>query len=184
MFPAFFAGLFTLTLLAIAGVVGFALFFGVWYAGVAVLKPERKRFWLLASIPAYGAAFIALLAALWLYTTRPEAVYYNSFGFEPTEAVDSLRSDLSSFADNSVAYLRFRADRETVERIVARGMSPADSIPAKRASHPGWYQPPVEGDGVEFFTAERIVQRHASEREELTYDPTTGEVWFYYRGVD
>ena len=132
MFPAFFAGLFTLLLLGVVGAVGFALFFALWYAGVALAKPKRRKRWLVASLPIYLVLFVLSIGALWSAWTSPKSVFRNTFGFEATESVTELQTHLYSFADTSVAHLYFKSDRDTVDRIVARGMNSSVESPSRQ----------------------------------------------------
>ncbi|QDT44731.1 hypothetical protein Pan241w_48470 [Gimesia alba] len=145
--------LFTLTFAVIAAVVAG----GLWLFGVG-----RKRRWITVTFVLY-CGFIAVDFYL---SMRPAAVFERQFGFSPSPQVQNLTSTHWVLGDYGKITLSFYAPRETVDRILQRGMERQPDV--GRAVH-------YHRTYSEYF---------GRETEDLYFDETTGCAGYTWIGVD
>jgi len=114
---------------------------------------------------------------------RPAAVFQGYLGFDPPADVRGLQSRVWVLGDSGVAYLHFQASPQTVQRMVARGLTPGGSFEAGTSNPPQWWNPPPAPPG-QCFEGHFTGRNFGSERETLLYNPTTADAWFQFVGVD
>jgi hypothetical protein len=165
-------------------------------AGYLLLALLGKRFptaTRLKDVLVAGAAAVVITVALILGITFalnliPGHVFRSSFGFSPTSDVLDLRGRKFTFGDSGDTYLRFRASKETVNRILDSRFLELrqDEIRGYgfpwKDSAPSYWQPP-NGASVHFFHATQFDDSFGSS-EAFLNDESTGSVHFYWIGVD
>jgi hypothetical protein len=166
--------------------IGFALFYLVWWIGLRAFR-VRSRWARFASVP----VFAAVVFGFWLSGTRPSAVYAEAFGFPVSQDVQDLKSDRFFMGQSGGAYLRFRADRGTVERIIARGLLPMNTNHLfllqqdVRGTQPQWWRVQDLGAGSQFYHSSATNKNtYDVIFEYLAYDPSAGLVLFKRNDVD
>ncbi|QDV16370.1 hypothetical protein Pan153_09970 [Gimesia panareensis] len=127
-----------------------------------VLRVRRKWPWLLGAFVIYCSA-----VGIWQYQlSRPAAVFERQFGFAPPADVRELRSSVWILGDQGHIRLSFNGNRQTVQRILKRGLQRQDDLGFLERYH---------REFSEYF---------GHEREELIYDNETGHVEFTWEGID
>lgn len=92
-------------------------------------------------------------------------------------------------ADGSDCYLRFRASRETVARLVAKShfqpVPEADfrsKIEQLELTPPTWA--PFKGAPTEFYSSRKFDDSFANSVAYLSFDPSSETVHFAWQGID
>lgn len=175
------AALLTLFILAVA----FGVFLLLWIIVLRWFRVKRRLLLGLASLP----VFVILLIAFWNYTTRPSALFSQSFGFAPSPSVKFCNSSYWYLGDSGHTYLHFVADDATVSRIVARGLSPVSKpLSGSEVSFcnadPEWWELASGNSDRDVYLGRFPHRDFAREEEVLIYDRATGEVFFRFIGID
>lgn len=123
----------------------------------------RQGLWVAISVLFYAVAIFA--GFRWM--NRPSVEFERQFGFPPPPDVLQLSADSTFFGDSGHRSMRFKANLQTVNRIIGRGMNRMSD-----AEHQQHYSSQV-GD-ADF----------GDETEDLFYDPDTGEVTYEWTGID
>ena len=167
-----FSSIFTLVLLAI----GFAIFcvpFGLMWLVVDGLALSRLSKNIRIALPLFVVpmTYILLIVSLFLWFTRPAAVYHMAFGLSPTADVSITSSSHSGIGDYGEHNLTFTAGKQTIDNILQRKFKTTleDSTP----EHDGYYR--FEREYSETF---------ASETSKLEYNPDTQEARYRWQGID
>jgi hypothetical protein len=138
-------------------IAGYPFFFLAWLAMISLIRSKYYWLWVIASIPisavVYVVAFWIVFAIYWqvmtYYESRPEVIFADSFGFSPTPDVQIIDSSRDHGAKWDKAYLEFKADRSTIDRIVQNRFTP---IPAKdyfeTFGTPSWWMPDIDKPGT------------------------------------
>src|SRR3712207_2284475 len=71
-----------------------------------------------AFVAAVGIPVALLTVGSFALDLFPSHVFKSSFGFAPTSDVTELRGKQSRFGDSGSTYIRFRANKPTLERII------------------------------------------------------------------
>jgi hypothetical protein len=176
--------LLNLLFLFVMGAVGYAVFLAVWLAAVWTLHLRRKWLCAILSFPAY----VAIVLAISLISSSPSTVFCRSFGFPPANDVVDIQSSCWHLGDAGTTYLHFRAEPQTIERIVARGMTPLGTSARqcrdlRTNDAPDWWRPVLGGDVVVYY-GEFDGRTFARETEWLAYCQRTKETWFHFSGID
>lgn len=142
--------------------LGFSIIALIMMGALSLLRVRRKWLWLLGAFAIYCSAL-----GIWQYRlSRPDAVFERQFGFTPPADVRELQSSTWILGDAGHIRLSFNGGRETVQRILKRGL--------QRREDMGF----LERYNREF--SEYFVH----EREELLYNTETGHVEFTWEGID
>ena len=171
-----------------------AVVFGViWLATLLVFIASRF-------IPSNGwrwAGFLPFAAttscALWFvgsiyFLSTPPQVFKTSFGFAPTNDVREIKSKYWYFGDTGITYLKFKANPETIKRIVTLGLVEAGSTPSQSSASigddvPDWWRPESHS-GTRIYTKSNRIRDFASEEEMLCYDETAQQAYYSFQGID
>ena len=133
---------------------------------------------------------IALLVSInFAQGSFPSHVFESSFGFAPTSDVVELKGEKSTFGDSGSAYLRFRANQQTVERIIGPRFVEIDenrfrSQTASALKSAPSYWRPFDGKPTHFYEAYRFDNSFGFSNAVLSYDESNDMVHFYWIGVD
>ena len=133
-----------------------------------------------APIVLIGGAFAALDFAAGFF---PGSVFKSSFGFSPPPDVTGLEGRKVILGDAGETHLRFRAGKQTVERIIGerfREHPGALSFPPHRPDH--WK--PVLSASTRYYRADHFDESFAFSQAVLIYDEADGTVHFHWSGVD
>lgn len=142
--------------------IGFSIIALVVTGALYLLRVRRKWLWLLGAFVIYCSAL-----GIWQYRlSRPAALFERQFGFAPPVDICELKSSTWILGDAGHIRLSFNGSRETVQRILKRGL--------QRQEDMGF----LERYNREF--SEYFVH----EREELLYNSETGHVEFTWEGID
>ena len=162
-------------------------------------RAKRSRRWSIAAVAAIVAAVSALTAAgaatfvaAWLFasdrhsSTLP-AAFEGEFGFKPAHDVQNIRRDSSGSTDSEVNFMEFRASRATVEEITSRRFLRASTQECASAfgsasRPPAWWRAPRAS--ADCYVANPFDHAFTTNTAWLTYDAITGDVQYFYRGVD
>ncbi|MEM1213893.1 MAG: hypothetical protein AAGI68_16515 [Planctomycetota bacterium] len=171
-------------LMVVAGFL-FVPFALLWWGLIAWRKPTRRWAWWLCALPVYGILFLSSVTAAYMWMTRPAAVFEMTFGFPPTNSVRQLESSQFILGDSGERHLRFQADPAVGQRIVAsRTWQRVDTFNDHDADAPSWWRP-SSGPSVELYQAELTGEQFGTiEMAFLWFDPTTGDVWYWWYGID
>lgn len=112
-------------------------------------------------------------------------IFRNAIGFDVPADVSFLRATSWAFADSEHGFVTFVASQETVNRIVARGLTraPASYFPRSNVEPPRWWVLPTEGDVVRYYR-KLDESDYARDVEVLIYDRVTNRVYFHWIGID
>ncbi|MDB2685641.1 hypothetical protein N9Y42_00320 [Mariniblastus sp.] len=115
--------------------------------------------------------YVLLIVSLFLWFTRPAAVYEMAFGFPPASDVSITSSSHSGMGDYGEHNLTFTAGRLTINDILQKkfGTCLEDSNP--------------KGDGSYHFERE-YSDIFATETSTLEYNPETQEAKYQWVGID
>ncbi len=177
---------FVILIWLIVGGVLLAVYRGL--SGLARRSPRAallKRV-LVALVAAVAIPVSALMAFNFAQGYFPASVFEASFGFRPPPDVKVLEGRRSVFGDSGAAYLRFRASRQTVERIVNprfSEISRAEFVAAINAPETEEVRTQA-GASTRYFRASHDDDSFASSQAYLSYEETTGQVYFQWSGVD
>lgn len=147
------------------------------------LKKALAIFSVVVGIP------IALLVAVNIPGFFPGHVFESSFGFAPTPDVTELKGVKSTFGDSDSAYLRFRANKQTIERIIGSRFFETDENGFRNRaasalnSAPSYWRP-FEGKPTRFYETYGFNGEFGSSNAILCYDESSGIAHFYWIGAD
>jgi len=155
------------------------------FAAAAFLKKVLVALVGAVAIPLVAWAIISFAAGFF-----PSVVFKSNLGFFPPRDVVELHGRQLIIGDSGEAYLRFRASRETVQRIlgdrffeIGKPDARFDQFPSPDSPPSYWH--PLEGSTVRFFkSAETFDDRFHFSQAFLSYDESNGTVHFYWHGVD
>jgi hypothetical protein len=159
------------------------------FAGIAYLFRVRRWYsW------ALGGPLIVVVFLLGYnrWASDPGRRFQNEFGFPAPPPVVIHHTHFRALGDSGEAFFHFTADAPTVRRIVA-GWSEEDEFVSTTVEPPDWWQPRMSGTRQYFCRGGRgsasakaspVPRNFASEDRWLIYDPTSGEVWYRFLGVD
>lgn len=163
------------------------------YLALSAFAKTRPRAALLRKVFVAFAAALAIplgLLALLNFSAGffPSHVFRSSFGFFPPADVTELKGSQSSFGDSGSAYLCFRADKVTVEKIIrsrrfvedeAAGLKTGDLPDRQRDCR--W---PGSGSVLRRFTLTDADDTFQHSYGVLLYEESTGRVYFQWEGID
>ncbi|QDU03187.1 hypothetical protein V6x_28990 [Gimesia chilikensis] len=142
--------------------IGFAIIALILMGALYLLQIRHKWRWLLGAFVIYCSAL-----GIWQYgLSRPAAVFERQFGFAPPADVRELQSSTWILGDAGHIRLSFNGSRETVQRILKRGLQRQEDMGFLERYH---------REFSEYFV---------HEREELIYNKDTGHVEFTWQGID
>ncbi|HEX8632935.1 MAG TPA: hypothetical protein VF703_02145 [Pyrinomonadaceae bacterium] len=158
------------------------------YLGLAWASSRRPRARSLKKVfVALVAAVVVpvvLLAALdFAGNFFPGRVFESSFGFSPPPGVAELEGRKVVFGDAGESYLRFKADKPTVERLIDRRFRVHAGTPSFPPSTPDYWKP-VPTPSTRYYRADHFDDSFAFSQAFLIYDEATGVVHFHWSGVD
>ena len=165
----------------------YGVFFIIWGPTGYVLKVKNKKNWFLLSIP----IFLVMLIAFFLYQYRSVATYERAFGFPPSSDVIILEKREWYFADTGVTYLKFKANENTINQIINRGLTQIKDtkyVCDFTTNHPEWWQPDNNQNTLiytrPYNEANIQEQDFFSEDECLYYNTKTQEAYYVFIGID
>ncbi|MEW6130830.1 MAG: hypothetical protein AB1757_27620 [Acidobacteriota bacterium] len=170
-------------LLAITSWIGLSLY--------SKRKPESvanhlKKVLCIACL-AIGIPVIILIGIQTILNFSPDYVFASSFGFKPPAEVRELQGRKSAFFDSGDIYLRFKANKPILDKIVASKFFPIKeqffNWPSPQHHPPDWWNPSDSKPKL-FYQALNFNQEYSSNSAFLCYDETREIVYFYYIGID
>jgi len=168
------------------------VFFGIWFATLIGFISSRffksKVVRWLGFLPFAGMTGYAIwLAATLYYLSTPPKVFERTFGFAPTGDVREIQSQYWYFGDTGSTYLKFKAEPQTIQRIVKIGLDqrpiPEVNNYLSAESDPQWWQP-QPGSITHFYMQANRLKDFASENEMLCYDERTQQAYYMFLGID
>jgi hypothetical protein len=144
---------------------------------------------LVATVAAVGIPIALLVSINFAQGFFPSHVFESSFGFVPTSDVVELKGEESTFGDSGSAYLRFRANKQTIVRIIGSRFVEIDEnrfrgqAASALKSAPNYWRP-FDGKPTHFYEAYRFDNSFGFSNAVLSYDESNGMVHFYWVGVD
>ncbi|HEV2801339.1 MAG TPA: hypothetical protein VGW12_12620 [Pyrinomonadaceae bacterium] len=169
----------------VVGAVLLAVYFGL--ASLSRTSPRAQvlKKALVAAVAAILIPVVTLVAFDFARGFFPGSVFQLSFGFSPPPDVTELKGRRTIFGDAGDIYLRFKADKTTVERIIsARFQEHAGSLLPDALTGTPDYWKPVRTASTRYFRADHFDDSFASSQAILIYDEATGVVHFHWSGVD
>ncbi len=139
----------------------FAVIAAIVFGGLYLAGVRHKRRWLIGSFAMYCLCLVMFHFIL----SRPVAVFERTFGFAPAAEVMELESSVWILGDGGKITIAFIGDRETVDRILQRGLQRQADV--GRSEH---YQ--------RLFS-----MSFGWESEDLYFNPETGRVRYYWSGI-
>ncbi len=164
-----FSILFSLVCIAVCvtAVIGAAFF----------IKDRKARSIFVGGMVAVGAGIILLVVIQFYLNSSPTFVFQHTFDFDPPADVSSLQGEISDAFDVKVTWLHFKAQRATLEKLVAKRRMFEVSRESALASNftstegaPSYWQP-FASESAKFYTS-------SDESEKLIYNEKEGEVYF------
>ena len=179
---------FVILLWSIVGVLLLAVYLilSVLRRGFAIAGHMRRV--MVAAVAAIAIPFGLLVVINFVLGFFPSHVFKTSFGFWPSHDVVELKGKELLIGDSGEAYLYFRADKETVHRIVSSRfleLSEPDSLMHFPSPEPlpAYWRPPA-GQSVHVFKSDHFDDRFGFSQAFLIYEESSGTVYFYWTGVD
>lgn len=176
---------FVLTLWAVIGIIILASYLLLSRLGRRYpFAAETKR----AIVPLFAAVGMTVALVITVNIVRdlfPAQVFESVFGFPPTSDVKELEGRRFIFGDSGDAFLRFRADKQTIERIVTGARLykiTEDTFKSRASSQSHWK--PFEGKPTLFYESQSFDDSFGYSSAILCYDGSTGLAHFYWVGVD
>lgn len=151
-----------------------AIVFGVLWLGALIAfissrfyKSKIARWIGFLPFAAMTAGAIWFVASLY-YLSTPAQVFKTSFGFTPTNDVREIKSKYWYFGDSGSTDLQFKANSQTIQRIVAMGLKETED--SKKMAR--------------IYSATNRIKDFASEEETLSYDERTQQAYYSFQGID
>jgi hypothetical protein len=171
---------------SLVGCVLLAVFFALHFVGKRIPIAALFKKVMLAAICAIAIPVALIGVTGYALDFLPSHVFRSSFGFAPTSDVVELKGRKFAFGDSADAYLRFRANKVTVDRIIGDRFEEVSS--EQRGSNgfenaPDYWQPP-RGRTMRFYHSSQLNDGFGWNQAVLAYDEQTGTVYFYWTGVD
>lgn len=157
----FFSGFILLAVFLAIVAVGWLVAIGVRLV-LAQTHVRRQGWWVAISVLFYAVAVFA--GGRWI--NRPSIQFERQFDFPPPPDILHLSAQSTFFGDSGHRSMRFKANQETVNRIVERGMNKISDV------------------GHEQHFLREYSADFGSETEELFYNLDTGEVIYEWTGID
>lgn len=142
-----------------------------------------------ASVAAFGIVIVLMVVINVAQGFLPRRVFESSFGFDPPSDVVEVKGKRFVFGDSGSAYLRFRADKRTVEQIIGSRFVEIDErrfrsqSASALESAPSYWQP-FEGKATRYYEADRFDDSFGFSYAVLSYDESNSVAHFYWVGVD
>jgi hypothetical protein len=176
----FFSLLFTAVIVGAAVAIAWA----VWSL-VVLLLAKRKIRWILIGFPVSIGLVAIAIAGSWYHVTRPGVVFEREFGFPPPPDTTVVNASAFALGDSGSAYLYFRTSPMTATRLMA-GYVPDPGNFFTNVRPPAWFAPSPSPTTARFISNQprKNSGSFASEYRRITYDPSTGEVWYFFQGID
>ena len=119
----------------------------------------------------------------------PSYVFESSFGFNVPSDVTELKGGKVVFGDSGSIELEFRANKETIQKIVASRFLETSEQSFKSQCNCVLKPKPAQQSSVEdkqntYYEASHFDNSFAVSRALLSYNETTKETRFYWTGVD
>ncbi|HEY9403322.1 MAG TPA: hypothetical protein VIQ24_11700 [Pyrinomonadaceae bacterium] len=168
---------------AVAAMLLLAAYLGLSWAGRRSQRAKLLKRVFVAAVAALLIPVAILVALNFAGNFFPGSVFKSSFGFSPPSDVTELKGRKVVFGDAGETYLRFKAGKPTVERIVGqrfRVHAGAISFPTPTPD----YWKPVPTASTRYFRADHFDDSFAFSQAFLIYDEATGVVHFHWSGVD
>ncbi|MBA2734049.1 MAG: hypothetical protein H0U54_14360 [Acidobacteria bacterium] len=164
------------------------------YLLLSHLGKKSSRALLVKKVLVAFVAAVVIPIALWFVInfargSFPSHVFESSFAFAPTSDVVELEGEKSTFGDSGSTYLRFRANKQTFERITGLRFVEIDEkrfrsqSTAALKSAPSYWRP-FEGEALHFYEAYKFDESFAFSNAVLSYDESSYVVHFYWIGID
>ncbi len=190
--------IFWLLFLGAAGMVWLVL------AGLAIWGWRRKVAWLawMAGAPAalmLVAGFVlgALIVAAGTKTESPQEVFEDTFRTPPPPGIENLQGETFWSFDSWEVFLKFRAKTDEFHRLLPLGLKAMTTGEAQvdymHGSKPDWWDFRFDDtwfyygrdeDGGTGSSDKNRESEFAYEREMMAYDPTTGNCYYFFMGID
>lgn len=121
----------------------------------------------------------------------PASVFRASFGVDPDPSIMDLRGEGRGYADSTTCYLKFRATRPTLDRLLGDSFADltAGQFGAKTAGatiagpSPSWWTP-LAGSPTVFLESANFHPPHARGKALVSYDPASQVAYMYWDGSD
>jgi hypothetical protein len=142
-----------------------------------------------AFVAAVGIPVALLIVVSFALDYFPGHVFKSSFEFAPTSDVTELMGKKSRFGDSGSTYLRFHANKRTLERIIGSRFVEIDENRFRRQTEaeleyaPDYWHP-FEGKPTHFYEANKFDESFGFNYAVMSYDETNGLIHFYWTGVN
>lgn len=179
-------GIIGLLVLAVAFVIGFAVWTGLCLAGVFACRPEGKRWpWVLLSIPLYLPVYL-IVGGLTVWVLWPDDDDYFEYAFNrpPGKTVVVYDAEIDGWCDSETNSIHFSATPADIQQLTAIGLTLDPSYASTTNEYVDTSFGKVSLVGKDIYTGDVLHGRFYSEDGVLIYDPATGEAWYEYIGVD
>lgn len=179
-------GIIGLVVLVIVFVIGFALWSGLCVAGVFAARPKGRRWpWVLLTIPAYVPLFL-LAGGLLAWAMWPDERDHFEYAFNtpPSQTVVIHDAALDGWCDSESIDLHFSATPADIRQLTSIGLTHDPRYAASTNGYADTRFGRITLAGKDVYTGTHLAGRYASEHALLIYDPSTGEAWYEYSGVD
>ena len=172
----------------------------VWAAlwGIGVWKKKRWAKWTGGVGLGVSLVLITLVGGcymwMWSPVKNPQRVFQAAFGKPPPPGVTNIVGESSGFGDSAGIVIRFSCDDATFRALlptVIGKISEAEWSQYESSHAHGRDWPNLTGDGIEHYLHEHSVESRklgprgfSSEVYAIARNPRTGEVQFYWDGID
>lgn len=114
----------------------------------------------------------------------PSQIYEARFGYSPSTDVTDLEGKVSTFGDSSTVELRFRANQQTFNKLLASRFLEIDRdrFITLNASPDNWKR--VGNRSTRYYEASSFDDTYSSSTAIMAYDEWSREVYFYWVGID
>lgn len=176
---------FVILLWAIVGIFLLASYFGLATLAHGTPRAKLLKKVFVAAVAAVVFPVAALVAFSFVAGFFPGHVFQTTFGFSPPPDVSELEGRKVVFGDGGEAYLRFKAGKQTVERILdQRFREDAGALPGSFDQSTPDYWKPVPTASTRYFRADHFDDSFGASQAVLIYDEATGIVHFCWWGID
>ncbi len=133
-------------------------------------------------------AFLLLVVSInYFQSLFPSRIFESSFGFPPTTDVAELKGESSTFGDSSSVVLRFRANKQTVVKILGSRFAEIDKETfrlhsAVFSSPDNWRS--LESKTTRYYKSDNFDESYGSSSAVLSYDESLKLAHFYWIGID
>jgi hypothetical protein len=182
--------------LIIAGIFGTFWLVGLIIFIIGKRKNSKLMMWFggtpVVFLTAIAVAGVGLVGYGMIRATNPRYVFKDTFGEPPSKDVTEIKSKVYGFADEAQVFLTFKAEPETVHRIILKDLAKITyqqyerEMPGTNINPPRWWRRPTISTSDIYFSSPNFGdgKRFASETTLLTYDENSRTVMYFYIGID